>query len=51
VWPRLAGGCRCDRDTRQILAEAGLDTTDVRDVRMAPMPPVAPGLVGVLRAP
>ena len=51
VWPRVAGGCRCDRDTRQILAEAGLDTTEVRDVRMAPMPPVAPGLVGVLRAP
>ncbi len=51
VWPRVAGGCRCDRDTRQILTDAGLDTADVRDVRMAPMPPVAPGLVGVVRVP
>ncbi len=51
VWPRLAGGCRCDRDTRQALVDAGLDVSQVRDVRMAPMPPVAPGLVGVVRVP
>lgn len=51
VWPRIAGGCRCDRDTRQLLVAAGLDVADLRDVRMAPVPPVAPGLVGVVQVP
>lgn len=48
VWPRFTGGCKCDRDTRAILAEAGLDVSGLEDRRMAPMPPVAPGLVGTV---
>jgi ubiquinone/menaquinone biosynthesis C-methylase UbiE len=51
VWPYVTGGCRCDRDTRALLATAGLDVQPLRDVRMAPVPPVAPGLVGVVKVP
>lgn len=49
VWPRLAGGCRCDRDTLAHLKAAGLDTSELRSSTMAPVPPVAPGLVGTIR--
>lgn len=49
VWPRLAGGCRCDRDTRAVFAEAGLDVSGLRDTVLTPVPPVAPALVGTIR--
>ncbi len=49
VWPYFTGGCRCDRDTRSVLAGAGLDVSQLEDRRMAPVPPVAPGLVGTVR--
>jgi ubiquinone/menaquinone biosynthesis C-methylase UbiE len=51
VWPRLAGGCRVDQDTRALLVGAGFDLTDVRDVSLMTLPPVAPTLVGVARHP
>ena len=49
VWPRLAGGCHADRDTRSALARAGFDTSDLRDVTITNLPPVAPTLVGTTR--
>ncbi len=49
VWPKVAGGCRCDQDTLAVFTEAGLDTTGLRSSTMAPVPPVAPGLVGTIR--
>ncbi|MEI2641724.1 MAG: methyltransferase domain-containing protein [Candidatus Nanopelagicales bacterium] len=49
VWPRVAGGCRCDQDTLAVFTEAGLDTSGLRSSTMAPVPPVAPGLVGTIR--
>ncbi|MFN8128359.1 MAG: methyltransferase domain-containing protein [Candidatus Nanopelagicales bacterium] len=49
VWPRVAGGCRCDQDTLALFTKAGLDTTGLRSSTMAPVPPVAPGLVGTIR--
>lgn len=49
VWPHFTGGCRCDRDTASLFADAGLDVSGLRSVRMAPVPPVAPGLMGVVR--
>ena len=48
VWPRLAGGCRCDRDTLAVFTAAGVDTSGLRSTTMAPVPPVAPGLVGTI---
>ena len=47
VWPLVAGGCRCDRDTRAALEAGGFDTAGVRSVDLVPIPPVAPALVGV----
>ncbi len=49
VWPRLAGGCQCDRDTKAALAAEGFDVADVRDTRLVPFPPVAPAIIGVAR--
>ncbi len=49
VWPKVAGGCRCDQDTLAVFTEAGLDTSGLRSSTMAPVPPVAPGLVGTIR--
>lgn len=48
IWPTVAGGCRCDRDTRAVFAAAGLDVAGLRSTRMAPVPPVAPGLLGTI---
>ena len=47
VWPLVAGGCRCDRDTRADLEAGGFDTVGVRSEELVPFPPVAPALVGV----
>lgn len=48
-WPRVTGGCRCDRDTRAVFAAAGLDLSGLASPRLTPVPPVAPSLVGVIR--
>jgi SAM-dependent methyltransferase len=50
LWSRMAAGCHVTRETRQILADAGFDTTQLRDitVRLSP-PPVMPHLIGTAR--
>ena len=49
VWPRFAGGCRVDRDTGSVLADAGFDLSEITLTRLITLPPVAPTLVGVAR--
>jgi ubiquinone/menaquinone biosynthesis C-methylase UbiE len=49
LWPRLAGGCRCDQDTRAVFEAAGLDLSDLSSPTLTPVPPVAPSLVGIIR--
>lgn len=49
LWPRLAGGCHCDRDTRAALERAGFDTGEVVDETLVNLPPVAPAIIGVAR--
>jgi len=49
VWPRLAGGCHADRDTRAALSRAGFDVAGLRDITITSLPPVAPTLVGTAR--
>jgi ubiquinone/menaquinone biosynthesis C-methylase UbiE len=49
IWPRLAGGCRCDQDTRAVFAEAGLELGDLESTTLTNVPPVAPALVGTIR--
>lgn len=49
VWPRLAGGCRVDRDTAAALESAGFDLSEISRTRLMALPPVAPTLVGVAR--
>ena len=49
VWPWVAGGCHCDRDTRATLAQAGFDVTGLADDSLVPLPPVAPMIVGTAR--
>lgn len=49
VWPHVAGGCHCDRDTRSEFTAAGFDTTDLADTVLVNVPPVAPALVGTVR--
>lgn len=49
LWPRFAGGCRCDQDTRVVFAAAGLDLSDLASPALTPVPPVAPSLVGTIR--
>ncbi len=47
VWPRLAGGCHCDRDTRRVLERGGFDTSDITDFAIAALGPVGAGIKGV----
>jgi len=49
VWPRLGGGCRCDRDTRELLEQEGFDTSGLTDEVLVNLPPVAPAIVGTAR--
>ena len=49
VWPRLAGGCRIDRETGTVLEAAGFDMSEISRTRLMALPPVAPTLVGVAR--
>ncbi|MDQ1250448.1 MAG: hypothetical protein QG597_4827 [Actinomycetota bacterium] len=51
VWPKVAGGCRCDRDTRAELAAGGFDVSELDDFLVAPLVPVGAGLKGVATAP
>ena len=46
VWPRLGGGCHCDRDTRELLEQEGFDTAGLTDEVLVNLPPVAPAIVG-----
>lgn len=48
-WPRLAGGCRVDRDTGALLEASGFDLSEITLTRLMTLPPVAPTLVGVAR--
>lgn len=48
VWPWVAGGCRCDRDTRAVFAAAGLDVSALHSPPLTNLPPVAPSLVGTI---
>ncbi len=49
IWPHVAGGCHCDRDTRAAFADAGFDTSDLTDTVLVNVPPVAPAVVGTVR--
>lgn len=49
VWPRIAGGCRVDRDTGESLRAAGFDMSTLMQTSLITLPPVAPTLVGVAR--
>ncbi len=49
LWPHVAGGCRCDQDTRAVFAAAGLDLSGLSSPHLTPVPPVAPSLVGSIR--
>ncbi|MFN8126707.1 MAG: class I SAM-dependent methyltransferase [Candidatus Nanopelagicales bacterium] len=49
VWPYLAGGCHCDRDTRATFEATGFDTAGLRDTVLVNVPPVSPALVGTAR--
>lgn len=51
IWPRLAGGCRVDRDTLSSIREAGFDVADLTLIRLASLPPVSLTLVGRARRP
>lgn len=51
LWPRVAAGCRCNQDTRELLSAAGLDVSGLHDTVMVPIPPVAPALVGTITVP
>lgn len=48
LWPHVAGGCRCDQDTRAVFEAAGLDLSGLSSPALTPVPPVAPSLVGTI---
>lgn len=47
VWPKLAAGCHCDRDTAGALQRAGFNLDFLTARQLVPIPPVAPALYGV----
>lgn len=49
VWPYVAGGCHCDRDTRADLELAGFDTAEIGDETLVNVPPVSAAIVGTAR--
>ena len=51
LWPRFAGGCQVDRNTRKDLVAAGFDTSSIQDFRLAGMPVAAPAILGTAYAP
>ena len=48
LWPYVAGGCRCDQDTKAVFEAAGLDLSGLSSPNLTPVPPVAPSLVGTI---
>jgi ubiquinone/menaquinone biosynthesis C-methylase UbiE len=54
VWPHLAGGCHCSRDTAGEIARAGFAIERCRRFDFRPCPlalPTAPTIIGVARRP
>lgn len=54
VWPRLAGGCHCNRDTVAAIAAAGFEVVAMRRFLFQPCflaAPVAPHVLGCARRP
>lgn len=51
VWPAVAGGCHCSRDTVASLREAGYEIEKVRTIKLGPAWMLTnPHLVGVARS-
>jgi ubiquinone/menaquinone biosynthesis C-methylase UbiE len=51
LWPRVAGGCHCARDTVAAIAAAGFEIQRVRDFGLGPSWGVThPHVIGVARA-
>ena len=46
MWPRCAGGCHLDRDTRRYIATSGFDVGGLSRVRLRTLPPVSLTLIG-----
>lgn len=51
IWPSLAGGCHCARDTGAAIREAGFLVESERRFAMKVPLPVIPQLVGIARRP
>jgi ubiquinone/menaquinone biosynthesis C-methylase UbiE len=49
LWPRLAGGCQCRRETRTALADAGFHVEDLTERSLLNVPVVGWTLVGSSR--
>ena len=49
LWPRLAGGCRADQDTRAALARAGFHVEDLEERTLVNVPVVSWTLLGSSR--
>lgn len=49
LWPSLAGGCRCDRDTRAALAGAGFAVDGLTELSLVNVPVVSWTLIGSSR--
>ena len=51
IWPRLAGGCHCARDTGATIREAGFLVESERRLALKVPLPVIPQVVGIARRP
>jgi ubiquinone/menaquinone biosynthesis C-methylase UbiE len=52
IWPRIAGGCHCSRDTVTAIRAAGFEVDRVRRFDLGPScGPTNPHVLGVARAP
>ena len=54
IWPHLAGGCHCNRDTVSTIAAAGFTVTEIRPFDFRPRGislPVTPHVIGTAIAP
>lgn len=52
IWPLIAGGCHCARDTSAAITAAGFEGVHARTVRIGPRwMPTNPVLIGTARAP
>jgi ubiquinone/menaquinone biosynthesis C-methylase UbiE len=52
IWPRIAGGCHCARDTEAAIAAAGfdIDTIERFGFSQGPLLPAVPHILGIARA-